>query len=120
MSEKYLREITVNGETREVKMTYGLLDQLCRISGDVDAALLLAIDHDLRHAALSAIFAERDKTGKITKEFNAFEFDADPEDVTGLLDWAGAHVLDFFLKAATRAQKTGSDRRAQMEALTPT
>tara|TARA_R110002072_G_scaffold23791_6_gene81605 strand:+ start:4043 stop:4402 length:360 start_codon:yes stop_codon:yes gene_type:complete len=113
-------EITVNDETRTIKMYYGLLDAVCRACGEIDGALVIALEHDLREEVLNILLAERDETGKVKTPFNPMRSEIEPEAINDLLEWAGAHAMDFFLKAAERAKKTGLAEKDRMEALQST
>jgi len=113
-------KVTVNGEEKTVTMYYGLLDVICKICGDMEGVFFLAVDHSLREEALRALLSTRDKTGKITEEFNAFSADLSPEDAGELLAWAGDHALDFFVRSTERAQKSGKRVEPNLQALQPT
>lgn len=115
-----LFSLSIGGEPLEIKMTFGLLNELCKIAGDADAALMFNIQAELREEALVAMLSERDDKGRVTTSPNLFYLDADPEEINGLLDWAGAHVLDFFLTSAERAKASGTARKARLEALQST
>lgn len=101
MSSKDLSEtfeIEVDGEQREVKMTYGLLDRLCRIVGDIDNAVQMTVLPGLREAALRAMLAKRDARGKVVEEVDPVEVEASRRDLLALAAWARGHVLDFFVE----------------------
>lgn len=112
--------IEVAGEAVEVKMTYGMLNSLCRLSGDADAAVMFNLDADLQAAVVRELLAKRTKTGKILDGFELFTLDVDPGELADLLDWAGGHVLDFFIQAAKKAKALGESREEEMKALQPT
>lgn len=113
--------LEIDDKDHEVFMSYGLLDEICRLcGGDPDATLQLALDDDLRSAALRALLSKRDKKGKITDEFNAFIVKVDAEDLGELIDWAGAHALDFFLARLEKMKQTGEARKVRLEALRST
>lgn len=113
-------QITINGKAKDLKMTFGLLNEMARTIEDVDNVPLLAIDADLREKALIALLSERDERGRITEEFNLFTIDASPEEILDLLDWAGAHVTDFFLKSLEKAKVLMDGNMDRIKALTPT
>ncbi len=113
-------EIEINGEPRELVMYYGLLDLICRACGDIEGALMIGLEHDLRQEILQTLLSERDDTGKVTKPFNPMKNHIEPDAVNDLIDWAGAHAFDFLLKAAERARKTGESQKNRLEALQST
>jgi hypothetical protein len=92
---------------RQIKMTYGLLNRLCRVVGEVDGAAVMTMDNDIRERVLIEILSPRDPQGNIPDggEFNIFSITASTEEVSEVLDWAQEQVIDFFVK---RAIKTAS------------
>ena len=110
-------KIMINDEERTIKMYYGLLDAVCRACGEIDGALVIALEHDLREAVLNILLAERDETGAVRKPFNPMRSEIEPDDINDLLEWAGVHAMDFFLKAAEKAKKTGGSREDRLKAL---
>lgn len=109
--------IKIGEEDRKIKMTYGLLDQLCNTAGEVEDSMMFTLDKDLRAEALRLLLSERDKEGVIKKPVNMFTLDVDPEEVEALLDWAGVHVLDFFLRAMTKAKEHSESRKDLLSTL---
>lgn len=112
-------EIQVNGKAKEVKMTFGLLNQMCGMCGEPEDALMFGIHAELREEALRLMLSERDDQGRIVEDVNLFNTEVDANEVAELLDWAGAHVLDFFLNAAEKTKSTGESRKERLEALQP-
>lgn len=113
-------EIEINDEVRKVTMYYGLLDLVCRACGDIEGALMLAMEHDLREEILQILLSERDETGKVSKPFNPMKNQMTADSANSLLEWAGAHAFDFLLKAAEMAKKTGSSHQKRLEDLQST
>lgn len=109
--------ITVGEEERKIKMTYGLLDQLCNTAGEAEDALMFTLDKDLRAEVLRLLLSERDAEGVIKKNVNLLNLDVDPDEVEELLDWAGGHTLDFFLRAATKAKEKAESRKDLLSTL---
>lgn len=97
-------KLKVGDGVREIKMTYGLLNVLCRTVGDIDGAAQIELDHALRVDTLVELLSERDARGEIVDPLIVFNLEASPDDLAELLTWAQGHVLDFFVKAAERAQ----------------
>lgn len=114
----YEKTLTIGGEEVTVKMTFGLLNEICKVCGDIDGAAMLVMDNDLRIASLNTLLAKRDSKGKITQELDINSLDVSPDDVVDLLDWAGGHVIDFFLKAATKTKARIDPIKKQVKALT--
>lgn len=114
------KTVTVNGKEVTVKMTFGLLNEMCRVCGEIDGAALLLMDNDLRELALITLLSERDAKGKIKKQIDVNEIDMDMDEAVDLLDWAGGHVADFFLKAAERTKGRFEPLQKRVQALMPT
>lgn len=110
-------EIEVNGEKKDIKMSFGLLNELCGMCGDVEDALLFGMNTELREEVLRLMLSSRDEQGRIKENINLNTLEVDPDAINELLDWAGGHVLDFFLKAAERAKTASLARKDRMEAL---
>lgn len=92
--------ITVNGETRQIKMTYGLLNTLIRLIGDVDNVVQIGLVNEVRDAALTVLLSVRGPDGTVITEINPAFIDADPAEIADLLFWSQEHLMDFFLKTA--------------------
>lgn len=118
MSNEYFT-IKVDGKDKEIKMSFGLLNQLCGMCGDADDALMFGLNTDLREEALRLMLSKRDKEGRISDDVNLYLIDVDSDDVSDLLDWAGSHALDFFLKAATKTKAASEKHQEAMMALQP-
>lgn len=113
-------DLQVDGESREIKMSYGLLDELARVIGDVDSIGGFSLVPEMREAVLNAVLAKRDHKGKIVSPVNFFEIDLDTETANAILDWVAGHVLDFFLKRLTTAKTQVEARQKDISALMPT
>lgn len=95
----------LDGSERAIFMSYGLLDELCRLADDVSQVPHLAIDHELRWAVMDAVTAERTPKGRrVKKDDDApdSEVGISPDQAIELVSWAQAHVMDFFLKVLGR------------------
>lgn len=110
--------ITIND--REITMSYGLLNELASVVPDIEQIPQMSIDNDLRNQILIQILSERDEKGRITEQPNLFTMNLTTEQVLDLLDWAGAHLMDFFLTSYERVQKIGAQSQERLTALTST
>ena len=108
---------TATGETKEIHMSYGLLDVLCRTVGEMDGAALLALDNDIRAQMIIEILSERDEKGSVTTPISPFSIKFPLEQVSEMLGWAQEHIFDFFVKAATKSRAVGEQHRKALEAL---
>lgn len=121
MDQKELSDhftITVNGEEREIFMSYNLLRELVKICTSIEATIAIAVDEELHDAVVGALLAERSKSGRITQAVDLLDLELDAEEVMGLIAWAQDHALDFFAKALLRGQAVVQRHEASLEALT--
>lgn len=93
--------VTANGAEREIKMTYGLLNELVSMVGDIEEIAKFYVDETLRNKALVSVLSERSNTGKITAKADMEEIDIEIEDIDQLLSWVAAHVTGFFIRSLT-------------------
>jgi len=113
-------DINVNGKDLTIKMSFGLLNTLCRKVGDIEAAAVIALDTTLRDGILIELLSDRGPNGKITEPIDLDVIEVDPDAVIDLIDWAGTHVLDFFLKGLERTKKLQEANTGRIKALIPT
>lgn len=112
-------EVKVNGENRDIKMTFGMLNTLCQIVGDVDNIASLHVDAYVRSKILTELLSDRDSRGKVRATADLESTDVSMDDVEALLTWAGDHVLDFFLKALERTKALQDKHLPRIKALMP-
>ena len=117
MADKFT--ITVNGKEQEVKMTFGMLNAVCKTLEDVDRASRLTLDVEIMNEVMITLLSPRDSKGKITEELDINTLDVDDSEVMDLLAWAGNHALDFFLKGLERAKGLQDQHMPRVKALTP-
>jgi hypothetical protein len=110
----------VGENTRDLKMTFGLLNELVQTVGDIEAVAEISFNSDLRNEILSQVFSERNKDGRIEEKVTLFNLDVDPDEVVGLLEWVGSHVTSFLLKQMMQTKSLMEKHRPTMMALTPT
>ena len=112
-----LFSVRVNGEDREIKMSYGLMDTLARIIQGPERIGAVHVDHDVRKAVLEAVLAKRKPSGKVEEEIDYDDLDIDLEDIEGLLDWVGQSVMGFFVRSLQRVMRTTEDHKSGLEAV---
>ncbi len=113
-------DIVVNGSEKQIKMTFGLLNILCRAVGDVDSAATVNFDPVLRHTFLVEMLSDRDAKGKIKEAIDVDTLDLDVDAASDLIAWAGDHVLDFFLKGLEKTKALQERHQNRIKALMPT
>lgn len=111
--------VSVDGKEVDVKMTFGLLNNLCRAIGDIDGVAQINTNPDVRDGVLVQLLSPRDARGKITSMIDPLTLDIDIDDSIDLIDWAGDQVLDFFLKALERTKSLQDRNLDRIKALMP-
>lgn len=97
--------VTIDDNPVEVFMSYGLLTELINSIPTMDDIQSLGLDSDKRDAFLSALIAERDKSGKKTGGRNLADVNISIKDVESLLKWGQKSLLDFFLRRFQEAKE---------------
>lgn len=99
--------LTINyeGKPKDLFMSFGLLNDLLKIIHDIPNVQIIAMDAGLRAEVLEAVFATRDTKGAITETTPVSALPLSKTDAHRVLEWVGAHALDFFLEALERAVK---------------
>jgi hypothetical protein len=110
-------KISVNGEQRDLYMSFGLLNEICRGIGNFQAALQIPVDAELRDYALLAVLSERNDEGEVTTAANLRKLDIPVDEVEDLLAWITDHCTDFFLRTMERVVKNQKTNEARMKAL---
>ncbi len=113
-------DLKVNGTEVQIKMSFGLLNVLCRAVGDVETAATINVDPVLRDVFISELLSKRDAKGKVVEKPDLEGLDVDVEKAIELVDWAGDHVLDFFLKGLEKTKAMQAKHMDRIKALMPT
>ena len=92
-------EIKVDGKGRDIKMTFGLLNELARIVGNAAQVTRVAVDQDLRDDFLECLLVERTPSGKRVGVADVEDLGLAPGQVLKLIEWSSMHVMDFLLEA---------------------
>lgn len=111
--------VKVNGEDREIFMSFALLNRVTYLMGDASQIPLILQDSELREVVLVEALAERDKNGKILNKKNMDEMDVSFDDIQNILEFVSEHVADFTLVAMERATKVMAKHQARILALAP-
>lgn len=92
--------VTVDGQERELKMTYGLQDKLISLVRDTNEIANIFVEPEVRNNILAELLAERTAGGRIVGERKeADEYEISLEDIDALLSWATDVVTSFFVRA---------------------
>ena len=102
---------------RELKMTFGMLNRLARIAGNVETLGMVMIDSDLQQALLSQLFATYDEKAKQLEVADIDDINCSMEELLQLLAWVLENLTYFFLKnlqnSAKIAQQYKPEEKAQ-------
>lgn len=110
-------DLTIDGKTREVLMSYTLLNQLVKIVGDFSKIGNIIVDHDIRDQFLTVMIQERDERGRVSEE-NFISLDnagLSVEDANAALKFGTEHVADFFVEQLRSQMETGQKHSELME-----
>jgi hypothetical protein len=112
--------VTVAGQPREIFMSFGILNALCAAVANVEQVGLILLDPTLRLGVLEVLLSPRDDKGKITEKFDLERDEMSSADAEIVLEWAGDHVLDFFMRAVetqSRLLTKNKDRVAKLSSI---
>ncbi len=109
--------VKVGGEDREVFASYGLMNALSRIVGDVERAPHILMNADLRDDVLVLVLAERTKSGKIIKKVELDDLDLTTDEARTILEWAVDRYLNFTLPFANSAVQKMVEVKPQIESM---
>jgi hypothetical protein len=112
-------DLTYNGRTKEVFMSFGLLNEISRAVGDVEQIGMISVDPDMRETVLKILLSERDEEGNIVKNFNMITAKITMDEVNRLIEWVADNVFDFFLKALGGAKRLQQKNEPRVLALMP-
>jgi hypothetical protein len=108
---------TLDGAGFEVFMSFGLLNELCKLVGDPETVTRLPFEHTMRDTFLTALLQDRNRVGKIIGARSMDEMDIDPQAVVAILAWASEHVLDFFINQAVSIKAISDKNEEKLKAL---
>lgn len=96
-------KIQVDGEEREIFMSFALLNKLLRLVGPQENIPLIAISAELSEAVLYEVLAKRSATGKVLEQKPVEEIAITLDDVQDVLEFVSEQLLDFTVAALTKA-----------------
>jgi len=102
--------ITRDGKPTELLMSFGLLNELLVIVGDMTNIPLIAGSHDLRQTVLTSVLSPRDEKGLIAEPVFMFNLKVSAADVQRICKWVGEHCLDFFIETIENSVRTHQDQ----------
>lgn len=112
--------LKINGKAQKVKMTMGLLHEVCSVIGHIELLAEAAYNPEIRRDLLITLLSARDEEGEIVKEINIKTLEASADETQKLLSWAAEHAADFLLKALQSSKEMLEARKALVTNLMPT
>ena len=99
-------EIKQDGETREIFMSFGLLNEITALMGEPATAASVYFAPKLREQVLLAALHKRTKSGKVEELVTEIEdLDIPTSDIEALLAWEVDHAIGFFTRSMDRVVK---------------
>lgn len=89
----------------ELKMSYGFLNRIAKVVGNVENVGLILVDLNVQEAVLITALSEYDAKGKLVKQADPEEVMLLPEEILSLLAWITEHLTHFFLKNLLAGEK---------------
>jgi len=86
-------------------MTFGLLNRLARISGNVETLGLIMVDSDLQQALLSQVFSTYDEKGRQIEAADIDSIEAPMDEILHILAWVLENLTYFFLRNLQNSAK---------------
>jgi hypothetical protein len=118
MSDKLT--VTVNDKTKHLVMSFGLLNEIAKLVGDIDNLGNIIIDPHLREAILVALLSDRDAEGVITTKYNTVTADLTIDEFTKIADWVSDVLFTFFIRLLESAKALQEKNQERVFKLTPT
>ena len=109
--------VRVNGEDREIFMSFGLLNELTKRIGDPSRVSAVAVDPELRDTVLEALLATRSESGKVKSPVKLEDVAITIDDVENLIEWSTEHALGFFIRALKKVVALTKNNETEMKAL---
>lgn len=99
-------DVKINGEGRELYMSFGLLNLLATMVPTPELVPTMSLDPEARTAILTACFTPRKKSGKATEEIDIDDMEFSIEDAESTLGWVTDHLMAFFVRALRKVMAT--------------
>lgn len=97
--------VNVNGESREIFMSFAMVNTLAGLVGDIEGYGESALSNVKREQIMLYLLAPVDPKTKrpvINDEMDIFSFEVSLEDSMKLFDWAMEHISDFLFGTAEK------------------
>jgi hypothetical protein len=109
--------VKVNGEDREIFMSFGLLNELTTVVGDPGAIASITLNPEMRNKVLESALAKRKPSGKIEEPVDMDDLDISIDEAEKLLDWVSGHVMSFFVRSLRKVAAVNEKYEAPLRDL---
>lgn len=110
--------VNLNGEDREIFMSFGLLNELTKIVADPSRLGAINLDPELREEFLISLLSKRKKSGKIEEVVDFDDMEISIEDIEKVISWAQEHVMSFFVRSFRNIQQVTGKYQEEVTSLT--
>ena len=98
--------LQVNGQAVQIKMTYGLFQEIMQVVPNPEnIGDLLITDAGLRDYIIRRMLTGNKRVVKDEDLVDPFEMDVDIDEISDLVMWVGDHILYFFMNSAAKTAK---------------
>jgi hypothetical protein len=110
-----IQVVFLDGEERELFMSFGLLNVLSQLVGGIEQLPFIYSESSMREVILITCLNERDNSGRIPElsEFNALGERLSVTQAEDILGWVEAHLAGFFIRSLKRLGKLTSLAKTQ-------
>lgn len=108
--------VEVDGEARELLMTFGILNAVAKTVGSIDNLGAITLDDNIREMTIRLCLLTKEK-GKPPVIPDFADLDISPADANAILIWATDHVIDFFLQSLEATKVVTDKYQGRLDAL---
>ena len=90
-------QVTTDGDTREIKMTWGMLTLLSSYFRDMGQIEQLNLDSNLQNTLINELIAERDEDGVRLNDRKNYALSLSMEEGKRISNWMMEHLSRFFI-----------------------
>lgn len=110
-------DIKLNDKDVELFMSYALLNRLAKIGGSAEDLSAIFVQPDFQEAIIVECLKKHGPEDKAKDELDIEDFNLHRDDAESIVNWAGGHIVDFFLKAFENATEANRRMEPMMSAL---
>lgn len=112
-------EITINGEVRELKMSFALFQELMRVIPDPEnVTAILLTDFDLRDYLVRRTITGNKRVREDSDLIDLYDLEIDDDQLDELVLWIVDHILHFFTTTGEKSKTLAQKYEGRMKALT--